>query len=113
MVVVVGVLYMGAELGERMQLGLVTKTVAGMVLTFGKRLIKNLHYSFGESLKGVSSAEDIEMPHVTFPLSRGMDRLIITPPGEKPPPIGTDIREPEEARVARRGGKGRSVCEGT
>jgi hypothetical protein len=42
---------MGAELGERMQLGLVTKTVAGMVLTFARRLIKNLHYSFGESLK--------------------------------------------------------------
>lgn len=46
------------------------------------------------------------MPHVTFPLSRGMDRLIITPPGEKPPPIGEDIREVDELRIARRGGRG-------
>jgi hypothetical protein len=46
------------------------------------------------------------MPHVTFPLSRGMDRLIITPPGEKAPPIGEDIREVDELRIARRGGRG-------
>jgi hypothetical protein len=46
---------MGAELTERMQLGLVTKTVAGMVLTFGRRIIRNLHFRFvgGDGVEGV------------------------------------------------------------
>ena len=95
---------MGAELTERLQMGLVTKTVAGMILAFGRRVLKNLHYSFGESVKG--DAEEIELPHVTFPLSRGMDRLIITPPEERPPPLGIEFMEPDELRIPRRGGKG-------
>lgn len=95
---------MGAELTERLQMGLVTKTVAGMILAFGKRVLKNLHYSFGESIKG--NADEIELPHVTFPLSRGMDRLIITAPGERVPPLGIEFTESDESRIARKGGKG-------
>jgi hypothetical protein len=97
---------MGAELTEPMQLGLVTKAVAGMVLSFSKRLIKNLHYSFGESGKAVEGADEIELPHVTFPLLRGMDRLIISKPGDTPPALGQELVETEEQRLARRGGKG-------
>ncbi len=100
-----GVLYMGAELTERMHMGLVTKTVAGMILTFARRVLKNLHYSFGD--KGdAHSADEIELPHLTFPLSRGMDRLVITPPGEDPPPLGREFDEPDDIRIPRRGGKG-------
>lgn len=99
-----GVLYMGAELTEKMHMGLVTKTVAGMILSFARRVLKNLHYSFGE--KGEVSADEIELPHITFPLSRGMDRLMITPEGEEPPPLGREFMEPDETRIPRRNGKG-------
>ena len=97
---------MGAELTEKMQLGIVTKMVASTVLSFAKRILKNMHFSFGESSKNISNVDEIELPHVTFPLSRGMDRLIVTEPGGTPPPLGIEFNETEESRVARKGGKG-------
>ena len=98
-----GVLYMGAELTERMHMGLVTKTVAGMILGFARRVLKNLHYSFGDKPGGVQEADEMELPHLTFPLSRGMDRLVITPVGGKIPPLGKEFFEPDEVRIPRRG----------
>lgn len=98
---------MGAELSEKMQLGIVTKMVASTILSFARRVLKNMHFSFGESMQSVSNPDEIELPHVTFPLTRGMDRLIITEPGGTPPPLGIEFYETDESRIARKGGKGK------
>ena len=55
-----------------------------------------LHYSFGDK-DGTG-----QLAHITMPLWSSADRLIITPEGGAPPPLGTHLPESEAARLARR-----------
>jgi hypothetical protein len=47
-----------------------------------------------------------ELPHLTFPLFRVMDRVIVTPPGGELPELGRELVEEEQQRKDRRAGKG-------
>ena len=57
----------------------------GVVIWLHRRA-PQLHHSFG-------AADGAEQPHIVAPLWFLCDRLVVTPPGETPPPIGTEIDE--------------------
>lgn len=47
-----------------------------LLLSFGQKLNRRLHYSFGDK-------ENLELPHIAFPLVSSVDSLICTPNGEE------------------------------
>ncbi|EOD31737.1 hypothetical protein EMIHUDRAFT_442069 [Emiliania huxleyi CCMP1516] len=93
-----GTVYLGGEVTERMQLGLVTRGLSKLILQL---LVKfnppGMHYSFGDR-------EGRMLPHIVLPLWRAVDRLVASPPGTAPPELGVPLDESEAARSARKGG---------
>lgn len=57
-----------------------------------------MHFSFGDS-KGV------ETPHIVFPAWKFFDNIVITKPGDTPPPISEPFVEQTESREARKSSK--------
>ncbi|CAM9919283.1 unnamed protein product, partial [Hapterophycus canaliculatus] len=45
-----------------------------LLLSFGKKLNRRLHYSFGDK-------DNAELPHISFPLVTSVDSLVCTPDG--------------------------------
>nr|CCA18149.1 conserved hypothetical protein [Albugo laibachii Nc14] len=91
-----GAVFLGGELPSRISLGILTKSVALMVLGIIKKLVGKIHYSFGDS-------KDQELPHVAFPLYQTVDQFICTPEGQVAPQLGVeDIQETEQARKLRK-----------
>lgn len=78
-----------------MNLGLLTRGLCSSILKFVKSINPLIHTSFGDS-------DNIELPHITGPLWSMSDRIVITPPGEEPPALGTRLPENEVRRGARR-----------
>ena len=97
---------MGGELYQRMKLGVVTKTLASFILKICIKLITNLRFSFGED--PVPDGK-YERAHVAFPLYQAMDRVVVTPEGETPPPLGRELPETNEQRNIRRSGKSAEI----
>jgi len=98
---VTSTLYLAAELKMPMAMGLVTQTIAKAGLRFLMTMNKDLHYSFGEKGKPLTDPS-LELPHMALPLHKIIDRLIVTPEGEEPPPLGKQIIEPDEAIKVRK-----------
>jgi len=89
-----GAMWLGGEVTERMELGLLTKSLARLLLNVIRQLSGQLHFSFGDRA-------DREWAHICFPLSRAADRLVRTPPGETPPVLGRIVPEDDASRSAR------------
>jgi hypothetical protein len=83
-----GNVWFGAELARPFQLGRLRQMAAGVLLKFIQAFGRGLHYSFGTRVDDPAGAE---RPHLVFPLFSAMDRVCITPPGETPPPLGSDF----------------------
>lgn len=92
-----GEIYVGADCEIGMQLGLLTKSFCHGVLRFTATMVKNLHYSFGDS----SDDPNRENAHVVSPLFSTMDKILITAPGETPPELGIPFTEDLEYRKTR------------
>ena len=91
-----GVVYIGGEITERMQLGLVAKGLANLALKFVKARTAFLHHSYGDK-------EDRQLAHIVMPLWSSVDRLVVTPQGGTPPPLGEGaLPEPDAERLVRR-----------
>eukprot|EP01134_Creolimax_fragrantissima_P008600 CFRG8600T1 len=75
-------MFIGMEIPEPVTFGMVVKALAKVCLSVINNTVKGVHYSFG-------SAE--EMPHIVFPIEASLDRLVITKPGETPPPMGLQM----------------------
>jgi hypothetical protein len=93
---------MGAELQEKLEMGLVTRALVNILMAFCGKLINNFRYSFGEPY---NKDGNYEVPYVCFPMFRTMDRVVITPEGETPPELGSELPEPDTERNLRRSGK--------
>jgi hypothetical protein len=98
-----GDVMLGGELFDKMQMSFVTRSLLSFLMKFAMSLNPFLHFSFGED-----HTKDgmFEFPHLTFPLFRVMDRVVVTGPGETPPELGRELPEETADRVARRSGKG-------
>ena len=90
----VGDVYLGAEITERMHLGLVVRGLARVLLNFMRKKLPGMHYSFGDR-------QDAQLPHIVMPLWGTADQMVVTPPGESPPPLGWRLEEPPPHRIAR------------
>lgn len=90
-------MYVGAEAGNKLELGLITKSIARAAIQLASAMASNLHSSLGD-MKG----KDLyQLPHVVAPLFTTFDKIIVTPEGEIPPPLGTPFIEDLEYRKQR------------
>ncbi len=92
-----GVVYVGADVLHKLELGLLSRSFVKVILSFVKTMVSNLHYSFGES----KTTEGYETTHIVGPLFSSMDKIRVTPPGEVPPPMGVPFPDDLEFRKIR------------
>lgn len=93
----VGEMHCGAETQDKMDLGIITRSLAKAVYNFASTMVSNLHLSFGDH----PSDDNYQLPHLVAPLFPTVDKLIVTPPGETPPPLGVPFVEDLEYRAKR------------
>lgn len=104
-------LYVGAEITAKMQLGMLKKALCNAILSFTRQMMVGVHYSFGDDndqtspTGGSGSGLPHELPHIVAPFVTSCDRLMVTPRGKNPPPLGVPVPEPDAARSLRRSGK--------
>lgn len=67
----VGEIYVGADVTNKMELGIITRSFSRAVLKFINTMVNDLHYSFGDS-PGTSG---FEKPHIVAPLFTTVRRL--------------------------------------
>lgn len=80
-----------------MELGLITRSIAKAAINLCSTMVGDLHSSLGET-KG----KDLyQLPHLVAPMFITFDKIICTPPGEKPPPLGVPYVEDLEYRKKR------------
>ncbi|CAM9642325.1 unnamed protein product, partial [Heterosigma akashiwo] len=93
-------LYLGGETLEMMRLSLLARGICRLLLSLVRRVTGgHLHSSFGRG------ADPRVRPHLAAPLVRCADRLVRTPPGQAPPPLGWQFPESDASKAARRAGK--------
>lgn len=88
---------MGGESTNKMELGLIMRSVCKAVCNFGSTIINDLHFSFGD----VQTLLDYQLPHMAAPLFTTMDRVIVTPEKGILPKIGEPFLEDPEYRKKR------------
>lgn len=93
--------FVGAEITQKMNLGVLTKKVSDLFLRLLSAKIGGMTYSFGS---------EIESPNIAFPLYSAMSTVIVSRAPNSPdsggdclavPPIGTPFIEPKESRERR------------
>ena len=87
-----GVIYAGAEISEPMKLGLITRGLASVLLRLVDSFNSNVHSSFGDAK---------ERAHIVVPAYTFFERIVVTPPGETPPPMTEVFPESAESIAAR------------
>lgn len=92
-----GAVYVGADAENKLELGLLTRSFCRVILQFVMTMVRNLHYSFGETPQG----NDYEISHIVAPLFSTMDKIVVTPQGSRPPPLGVPFPEDLEFRKKR------------
>lgn len=93
----IGEIFVGAEGSNKLDLGILTRSISRVVLQFISTMVGDLHYSFGDTQEGMN----YELPHVVSPIFPTFDKIVVTPPGETPPPLGVPFPEDPEYRKVR------------
>jgi hypothetical protein len=101
-----GACYLGGELKDgKMDLGMMAGALARVVLGMLRRLTTGMQHGFGNGKDG----PDATLPHLVFPVWVAADRLVVTPAGEEPPPMGVEMfpdTMPKKQRIEEMGRKG-------
>ena len=92
-----GEIYVGAEATQKMELGIITRSACRILLNFVATMVNDSHYSFGD----FPTDKLCENPHLVAPLLRGMDKVIVSKPGEKVPEMGEPFYEAPDLRKKR------------
>lgn len=87
----------GAEGANKLELGLLTRSISRVVAQFISTMVGDLHYAFGDH----QDSANFELPHVVSPIFPTFDKILVTPPGETPPPLGIPFTEDLEYRKKR------------
>ena len=69
-----GEIYVGGESSNKMELGMIMRTICKSVCNFCSTLVTDLHYSFGDP----QNREDYELPHMAAPLFPTMVRYTVS-----------------------------------
>jgi len=89
---------MGAYVSNKMELGLITRSIAKAALSYVGARVTNMHYSFGDADPSDSA---FQLPHCVSPMFTTFDKIIVTPPGGTPPKISDPFEEDPEFRKVR------------
>lgn len=92
-----GEVFVGAEGSNKLDLGILTRSISRVVLQFISTMVGDLHYSFGDP----QDSANYELPHVVSPIFPTFDKIVVSPPGETPPPLGEPFPEDPEYRKKR------------
>lgn len=92
-----GEIFVGAEAQSRLELGLLTRSIANGAMKLAGTMAQDLHYHFGDP----PSDPNHQLPHVVAPMFTTFDKIIVTPPGETPPVLGVPYTEDIEYRKKR------------
>lgn len=82
---------------NKMELGLITRSISKAVLQFCGTMITGLQHSFGDS----QSNPDHQFPHLVAPMFNSLDKIVVTPPNQTPPTLGTPFVEEPDYRKQR------------
>jgi hypothetical protein len=96
-------LYFSCELDDPIKMGIITKAFVSAAMAFVKKTNPTFHYNITGS-KNKTSDGKYENPHMSFTVEGGLDRLVVTKPGETPPELGTVIHEDSESIKKRKSG---------
>jgi hypothetical protein len=97
-----GTVYFSCELTQAVKLGMVQRAFVAAAMAFVKSTNSSFHYSIGGSTPNEDGS--FEKPHMSFPVQDGMNRVVATPPGQRPPTLGTTIEEDPESLKRRKKG---------
>jgi len=89
-----GEIYVGAEATNKMELGLLTKSISRAAMKFCATLVDDLHFSFGDDPQDPI----YQLPHAVAPIFPTFDKVIATPAGEQPPKLGIPFVEDDYGR---------------
>jgi Protein of unknown function (DUF1769) len=99
-----GRVYFACELREAsIKLGLIQRVFVSAAMAFVKTTNPNFHYQLSSS-SVLEPNGRYEVPHMAFPVEEGMSRVVVTPPGETPPVLGTELVESERSIKQRKKG---------
>jgi hypothetical protein len=100
-----GPIFLGCEVERKMKLGRMTKALTTFLLNMIGRINTGFHYSWGITKK--TTMDDLktgnyEKTHLSFPIEASMGKIVITKPGETPPPLGKELPESDESILRRK-----------
>lgn len=93
----IGEIVVGGESTNKMDLGIIMRSLCKAVCKFAASIITDLHFSFGDQ----QTQEDYELPHMSAPLFSTMDKVVVTAKGDVPPVMGVPFVEDPEYRKKR------------
>jgi hypothetical protein len=103
-----GTVYFSCDLTQPIKLGLVQRAFVSAAMKFVRSSNPSFHYSVQGSFDEIGGHKgDYERPHMAFPVQDGMNRVVVTPPGQTPPRLGTVVEEDDESLMRRK--KGMSI----
>lgn len=96
-------LFYAIQWEEPVKMGIIQRTFLAAILAFLKRTRPTVHYSTSGTDRNEEGA--FEKPHLANFIEIGLDRVVITKPGDEPPALGGDIDEDLDHYKARKAGK--------
>ena len=97
-------LYFSCELDDPVKMGIITKAFVSAAMAFVRTTNPTFHYNITGSKKKTSDGK-YETPHMSFTVEAGLDRFVVTKPGDTPPELGSNIYEDPESMKKRKSGK--------
>lgn len=89
----VGKIMIGAEISQKMKVGLLTKGILSLLIKLLQKFFSDLRYSFGDGE---------EWPRIVAPAHTAVESFIVTPPGETPPELcAAPFPETKESKAER------------
>jgi hypothetical protein len=93
-----GEFFVGTESMIEMKLGLIPRSIVKAVLQFFGSAISGLQHSLGDS----QNNPDFQYPHLVAGMFSSLDKVVVTPPGQTPPPLGAPLPEDPEYKKLRK-----------
>lgn len=97
-----GPLFLGCEIEQPLKLGMVQRALVSAILAIVQKM-NAVHFSYGIDETGDIPSRtkmdtgEYERAHISFGLEDGMDRIVVSKPGETPPTLGQSLYEDPES----------------
>jgi hypothetical protein len=92
-----GEIYVGAEVTNKMELGILTRSISKAALRFCGTMVSDLHYSFGDS----TNDPNHQVPHLVAPIFPTFDKVLVSSAGTVLPVVNVPFNEDLDFRKQR------------